>query len=653
MTTNTKIYITAIDKTKKAFGSVSSGLGSIHKAASTTAKVFAGLTGLGSVSLGAIYTNASKAGDELAKTSDKLGIATEALASLQYAGELTGVSVNKMNMSLQRMTRRISEAAAGTGEAKAAIAELGLDASKLAQMSPDQAFNRIAEAMQGVGNQSDKVRLAMRFFDSEGVDLVNTLALGSDGLDQMRAEATKLGITLSRIDAAKMEAANDSIFKASRIGVAFGNQITTALAPIVNGLANEFLNVAKEAGGVGVVAGDVVNFGVKGVGIFADGVRGLQIAWKGVSLAIAGVSSYVTKYLGIAYNGVVEFLSLIPGVEVETSNFLANVSDSLGATYDSINKEVQDLLSEPLPSDSIEAWTKKVVSQSEEAAKKVAKNSMAAINSVGGGDSDTTAFDKNLQSKLDRLRESLLSEEQAEAESYMRRQQILNNAYSTKLINQERFEQLSSDLATKYLEKREELQQKETAAILENQRLALAGAAGMFGSLADVAKTFGKEQSKTYKALFAISKAFAIAESIVKIQQGIAGAAALPFPSNIPAMATVAAATANIVTTIKGTELEGMAHDGISSIPQDGTWLLKKGERVINDKQNDQIVRAVQNGTGGSDINITNVFQFPPGETTVKNEIKQLLPELEQLIQQTVIKGVRSGGSFARAVGAR
>lgn len=85
----------------------------------------------------------------------------------------------------------------------------------------------------------------------------------------------------------------------------------------------------------------------------------------------------------------------------------------------------------------------------------------------------------------------------------------------------------------------------------------LSTASDAFGSIAEATKAFSGEQSGIYKAMFAASKAFAIADAIVKIQQGIASAAATPFPQNIPAMASVAAATAGIVSTISGTSMGG------------------------------------------------------------------------------------------------
>ena len=85
----------------------------------------------------------------------------------------------------------------------------------------------------------------------------------------------------------------------------------------------------------------------------------------------------------------------------------------------------------------------------------------------------------------------------------------------------------------------------------------LQGGQQLFGSLADITKQFAGKQSGAYKAMFAASKAFALAESVIKIQQGIAMASALPFPANLGAMATVAASTAGIITTISGTNYGG------------------------------------------------------------------------------------------------
>ena len=182
--------------------------------------------------------------DALAKTADRLGLTTEALAGLQRSAELSGAGANTLNMALQRMTRRVAEAAQGTGEAKNAIKELGLDAQALAAMSPDQQFKTIADAMGGVAEQGDRVRLSMKLFDSEGVKLLNTLQMGSEALEQQEQMAIKLGTALSRVDAAKVENANDALSTAGDAREGIVNRVTVQLAPIMDALADSFVDAS-------------------------------------------------------------------------------------------------------------------------------------------------------------------------------------------------------------------------------------------------------------------------------------------------------------------------------------------------------------------------------------------------------------------------
>lgn len=101
------------------------------------------------------------------------------------------------------------------------------------------------------------------------------------------------------------------------------------------------------------------------------------------------------------------------------------------------------------------------------------------------------------------------------------------------------------------------IREKEAAERDQQQSAQLMAYSNLFSNLADVTKNFAGKQSAAYRVLFAASKAFAIADSIIKIQQGIANAAALPFPANIPAMGAVIAATSSIVSTIASTNYGG------------------------------------------------------------------------------------------------
>lgn len=202
----------------------------------------------------------------------------------------------------------------------------------------------------------------------------------------------------------------------------------------------------------------------------------------------------------------------------------------------------------------------------------------------------------------------------------------LQQWYDTQLEMLEQFRQERSDLNAEWDEQERALKEKhedELARIEEARMMArLSGVESAFGDMADVTKTFAGEQSDIYKTMFAAEKAFAIASSIMAIQKGIAQASSLPFPANIPAMATVAAETAGIVATIQSVSIDGQAHDGIMSVPEDGTWNLKKGERVTTAETSAKMDATLarlerdtepQGGSGGMVINAPITVEAKPG----------------------------------------
>lgn len=198
--------------------------------------------------------------DETAKFASRIGASADQLTILGFAAEQTGASTRTMNMGLQRMTRRISEAAAGTGEAQGALRELGLSAEYLAGLAPDEQFGAIADAMAHVTQQGEKVRLAMKLFDSEGVALVNTLAGGSAQLDEFGRKAEEMGLLLGD-NRATVEAANDAINRMKRSWGALVQRVAIAVAPALEAIANVLAKIVGAFNKLFGLGGEAETFG--------------------------------------------------------------------------------------------------------------------------------------------------------------------------------------------------------------------------------------------------------------------------------------------------------------------------------------------------------------------------------------------------------
>lgn len=96
---------------------------------------------------------------------------------------------------------------------------------------------------------------------------------------------------------------------------------------------------------------------------------------------------------------------------------------------------------------------------------------------------------------------------------------------------------------------------------------------------------------------------------------------------------------------VAGSGLAGMAHDGISSVPEDGTWLLKKGERVINDKDNAALTEYLKNGGGGMNINMPVTIQ-----NSDEDGVKKALPALKQTIIDVVTGNIAGNGEIRKTI---
>lgn len=221
------------------------------------------------------------------------------------------------------------------------------------------------------------------------------------------------------------------------------------------------------------------------------------------------------------------------------------------------------------------------------------------------------------------------------------------------------------------IEEREARQRAATEKRLDDQVLAMKYGVAAQG-LALIEQT-AREGSFIQKAAFAAQKAMA---AMQVIQQGeVAAAAALAPPplglgpvagdgkaSFIRSMSMASAAL------IMGQALAGMAHNGISSVPREGTWLLDKGERVYtNDsaRQLDQMYRAIMSmhsrqfaandaafnagsfkGGGGNVYTFTFPMEVHLSGRATEEDAKVLNDMVSRKVHETLMNEKRPGGAL-------
>lgn len=248
---------------KQAAGSVSS-LESMVSRAQTLVVGFLGVQAVRG--LAAWTSGIMESMDATAKFADRIGSSTEFLTTMAHAADLSGVANETLNTGLQKMVKNVSEANNGNKQLAETFNELHLGAQNLATLDPQSQFLQLSEALKSVNNSGDRARLAMDVFGKSGAELLPVLDLGVDGFQAMREEADALGLSFSRMDATKVEAANDALSRVGAVTTAIGRNIAVEVSPIVTALANDFVKQANSMGGWKKIVMGALEGVVQGIG---------------------------------------------------------------------------------------------------------------------------------------------------------------------------------------------------------------------------------------------------------------------------------------------------------------------------------------------------------------------------------------------------
>lgn len=236
------------DKASRGLSNLTDRAKTLRVGMSSLGGALAGVAAAGG--LATLINRSISAADVIGKTADKIGVGVEALQELRYAAQLAGVEQRTMDMALQRFTRRVAEAAKGTGEAKQALSQMGIalkDQHGNIRRSEDL-LNDVAEAFKRTSDPAERLRLAFKLFDSEGVAMVNMLVGGAEALEATRRHAQDLGIVLEEDLVRNAEKARDQLDTLGKVVSANLTRALLDLAPAIADVSSGLSELAADAG---------------------------------------------------------------------------------------------------------------------------------------------------------------------------------------------------------------------------------------------------------------------------------------------------------------------------------------------------------------------------------------------------------------------
>ena len=177
-----------------------------------------------------------------------------------------------------------------------------------------------------------------------------------------------------------------------------------------------------------------------------------------------------------------------------------------------------------------------------------------------------------------------------------------------------------------------------------------------FGMLtSEMIKHYGAKSTQA-RAAFAMTKAMNISECIMNTATAIMAAQKLPPPMSTIVTAIDVALGAIQLGLIMAQPMPA-AHGGLTNVPEEQTYLLQKGERVLSPNQNADLnkfmakkVESQSSTTTGVTIGAIHVTVPPTQEATPESHAAvigvAIRAQIESLVQQQLADSKRSGGSL-------
>jgi hypothetical protein len=510
-----------------------------------------------------------RAADASAKLARSLDATIDGLTALRMAAGDAGI--DGLEGSLNRLNRRLGTLELEGGPAAATIERLGIDLEKIRVMDIDQKIGYIGDRIRdtGISSQEAARHLQQLGFQQEGA--LELFRKGSDEIARYRDEVDKFGLSLSMVDAQKIEKANDAMGILGDMTQAVSQKLAIAAAGPLTAIAEAIEKAWVETDNFGMAS---VDFQKKFAGAIASAIGGTatilaafegrgEVAQMGLigyllfgkkGLLIGGLIGEVfsrvraeLKTFGIGTDAdesavaLARLESQIAMLEHTASTLKPGHGLAVLSRLEELQAQAQTLRETMTPDamqDYIAEFTEGTGSLNdfiqhlymlEDAVRNsvdAAAESTERLGAGGGGglpmgmtEEERTA----LQDRLTALTESMMTEQELLQTKYEQNRELLRQALEEELLLEDdyanRVEQLSqqhqndlNEIEANAAEVRKRIAREEA-----NAKLALANA--IFGDLSTLMNTESRK-------LFEIGKASAIANSLIDTYAGMSKALA-------------------------------------------------------------------------------------------------------------------------------
>lgn len=326
---------------------MSAGIKSFGRGLKLAGAGIAGLAGTALTSLGGAAKVFADMGSDMLDFSQRTGVGVEALSELKYAAQQSGADVAALEKGFVGLAKFGQGVRTGSKAAIDTLKALGLESSSFLAMSPEEQFTAVADSLSRIEDPGQRAALAMKVLGKSGTQLLPMMLGGAKGIEALREEARKLGLSMSTKDAKAAEAFGDQMSTLGEVlkvrvfsaGAAVVPVLSQLVEWITRGVAWAGRWIDRNRGLVAALAAGAVAVGALGVSVV-----GLGYVLSAVGAALGMVTGAIALFASPVAWAVAGVAALAGGAVylAQRSGYLGEVLDWLRQRFGPLLKTAED-----------------------------------------------------------------------------------------------------------------------------------------------------------------------------------------------------------------------------------------------------------------------------------------------------------------------
>lgn len=273
-------------------------------------------------------TSVAEYGDEVDKTSQKLGISTQAYQEWDYVLQLAGTDMSSMTVGFKTLNNHIADATSGSEDAIAMFESLGISLEDLQNMNTEEVFAAAVEGFQNMEDGADRSALAVDLFGKSGQNMAALFNMSNEEVEEAIALANEYGMVMDDEAIAGAVEYKDSLTTLENTMEGLKNSMLSSFLPsmstVMDGLSAIFGGDTE--GGLAMIE--------EGIGSFTDTLDDMMptIIEVGTSI-VTSLATAIVKNLPTLITSGIDAVMTIGDAIIDNADELLSAAKTLISTF--------------------------------------------------------------------------------------------------------------------------------------------------------------------------------------------------------------------------------------------------------------------------------------------------------------------------------